>query len=296
VGRETNKQRREKQAVTAREKAAAARASQARVDQRRRARTILSSVVAVAVVIALIAVVAITHKSTPNDAAGNRVPATAPVVKDVTHVSSSTFQTVGFGTAQLGITKISQPALTLNGKPELFFIGGEFCPICAGERWSMAVALSQFGTFSNLKMIHSAVDDGDLATLDFYKSSYTSKYLSFVAVENADRNRAELQKLTSAQLAVYKGATGTTQIGYPFLDFGGKYLLRTEGYDGSSVLGTMTQAQIASQLDNPSSDVSKAIVGEANNLTAAICEMTGGQPGTVCTSPEITAAQSKINA
>ncbi|HEX3706662.1 MAG TPA: DUF929 family protein [Mycobacteriales bacterium] len=298
MGRETNRRRREQQAATAKEKAAAARASQARVDQRRRARAILISVVAAAVVIALIAVIAITHKSsTPNDAAGNRVAATAAVVNDVTSISPATFQTVGGGTAQLAIKPLSgQPPLSVNGKPELLFIGGEFCPICAAERWSMTAALSRFGTFSNLSMIHSAVDDGDLATLDFYKSSYTSKYLSFVPVENADRNRAELEKLTSAQLATYKAATGTAQIAYPFIDFGGQYMMQTEGYDGASVLSTMTQAQIASRLNDPSSAVAKAVVGEANNLTAAICKMTNGLPASVCTAPEVTTIQGELGA
>ena len=43
------------------------------------------------------------------------------------------------------IQAISDTALTSNGKPEMLYIGAEFCPYCAASRWSMALALSRFG-------------------------------------------------------------------------------------------------------------------------------------------------------
>jgi hypothetical protein len=296
VGRDTNRQRRKRRASSAQEKAAAARVAQARTDQRRRAKTILSFVVAIALVVGLVTYLGVSRNSSRNDISGNPMPISSAVLRDVTSVSPSTFEAVGAGTAQLGIERISQPSISLNGEPELLFIGGEFCPICAAERWSLTVALSRFGKFSNLEMLHSAVDDGDLATLGYHGSTYTSKYLAFVPVENLDRNRQPLETLTSAELALYKAAAGTSQLAYPFLDFGGDYMMRTEGYDGATVLGTSTQQQIAVQLDDPSSSVAKAIVGEANNLTAAICEMTEQQPSSVCSGPEITSIQSSLNA
>ena len=64
-------------------------------------------------------------------------------------------------------------------------MGAEYCPYCAAERWAMAVALSRFGTFSNLRLIHSSSADiyPNTPTLSFYKSSYTSKYVQFTPVE-----------------------------------------------------------------------------------------------------------------
>jgi Domain of unknown function (DUF929) len=293
VGRETNKQRRERSAGTAREKAAVARAQQQRTDQRRRALVVISSIVVVVLVVGVIVAIAVTRK-TKNDVAGNRVNASPAVVKDVTSISPATFTSVGGGTSSLAIQKVSQPPLA-TGKPELLYIGGEFCPICAAERWSMTAALARFGSFSNLKQIHSASDDGNLATLSYYQSSYTSKYLTFDPVENVDRDKKPLENLSSAQLAAYSKITGSTSLSFPFLDFDGKYAQGTEGYDGASVLGSQTQAQIASQLNDPSTKVSKAIVGEANNLTAAICGLTNNQPSTVCSVPSITSIQSKLN-
>ena len=43
---------------------------------------------------------------------------------------------------------IKDPKLTASGKPDLLFIGAEYCPVCATERWPMYVALAKFGTFS----------------------------------------------------------------------------------------------------------------------------------------------------
>jgi Domain of unknown function (DUF929) len=294
VGRKTNKQRRAQSAVSAREKAAIARAEQQRAEQRRRALVILSSVVAV-VILAVVIVVIVINQPKKNDPSGNRVAASASIVKDVTSIAPATFSTVGEGGAQVTMKKITGPPLTANGKPELLFIGGEFCPICAAERWSITAALSRFGTFSNLSQLRSATDDGNIATLSFYKSTYTSKYLTFVPVENVDRAQKPLQNLTKAQQAVYTKVAGTSQLSYPFLDFGGEFAQQSEGYDGT-VLGALNQTQIAGQLNNPKSKIAQAIDGEANNLTAAICSMTKNQPATVCTAPAITSIQSKISA
>jgi hypothetical protein len=289
VGRETNKQRRQRQAASAREKAAASRAAQKRTDQRRRAIVILSSVVAVAVAAALIAVVAI-NSSKSTHQANDRT--TATVAKTVTSVAPAALQTVGPGSARLSATPTKgDTPLTASGKPELLFIGGEYCPICAAERWSMVQALSRFGTFSNLSQIRSATTDGNIATFSFYKSSYNSKYLSFNPVEAEDRSQKLLERMTPAQQALFTKYGS----GFPFLDFGGKYVQTTAGYDPNTLSGLDWQ-EIATQLKTPSSKVAQAILGESNNLTATICKLTNNQPSSACLSPEITTLQSQLGA
>jgi hypothetical protein len=294
VGRETNKQRRQKNAVTAREKASLARAEQQRADQRRRALTILSSVVAVALVLGVIGFFALnSHSHKKQTASGNRVAATPSVVKEVTAVTPATLQTVGAGTATVLPKKISDPALTSGGKPELLFVGAEFCPFCAAERWPMIQAMSRFGTFSNLNEISSSSTDTDpnTPTFSFYKSHYTSKYFTFVPVENEDRNHNTLVNMTAAQNKIFSKYTD----GYPFLYFGGKYVETSESYDPALLAG-LTQAQVASQLNDPTSKVAKAIDGSANAITAAICSMTNNQPASACLVPEVTNLQSQLNA
>lgn len=280
MGRETNRQRRERQASSAREKAAVARAAQARVDQRRRAKTILSSVLAIGVVIAVIAVIAITQSGkTKNNPNGDPTAASPTIVNAVTGVTSAAYNQVGQGSANLDAVKaINDPPLTDAGKPELLFIGAEFCPYCAAERWSLINALSRFGTFSNLYQVRSATDDGNLATFSFRKSSYTSKYLSFVPVEDEDRNSQQLMTPTSAQTTIWKKYTSQS---FPFLYYGGKYVQTQVGFNELDLSG-LDWTQITDDLNNPTSKIAKDILGEANIDTALICKMTGGQPSSVC--------------
>jgi hypothetical protein len=42
-------------------------------------------------------------------------------------------------------------------------------------------------------------------------------------------------------------------------------------------------AAIAADMNNPSSSLGQAIIGNANYETAAICKLTGNQPATACT-------------
>jgi hypothetical protein len=296
VGRSTNKQRREQQSNSARERAAAARAEQKRAEQRRRAMTIIGSVVGVAVLVAVIAIVAITHKSSKtNTASGNRAVATAALVHDVSAVPASTLDTVGEGSITTFPSQVTgQPPLTSGGKPEMLFIGAEFCPYCAAERWSMGVALSRFGTLSGFDTVSSSASDVDPSTrsLDFDKYKYSSKYLTFTAVENEDRNHQPLQNTSTAQTATWIKVGGSQS--YPFVDFGNKYKITGPSFD-PAILKGLSQAQIASQLTNPKSKAAQAINGAANAITAAICGMTNNQPSTVCSSTTITALQSKLN-
>ena len=39
-----------------------------------------------------------------------------------------------------------ETALTEAGLPEMLYMGAEYCPFCAAERWAMVMALSKFGT------------------------------------------------------------------------------------------------------------------------------------------------------
>jgi hypothetical protein len=153
------------------------------------------------------------------------------------------------------------------------------------------VALSRFGTLSPLHGIHSSSTDTDpnTPTLTFYKSTFTSKYLTFTPVENETRSHATLQNTTSAQLAVWKKNEPNGELGYPFIDFGNKYVITGPLYDPATLAGLSWQ-QVSADLHNPSSAVAQGALGTANFITAAICKMTNGQPGSVCNSKGVTEA------
>jgi hypothetical protein len=216
-------------------------------------------------------------------------PVPSSIVNAVTSTKSSVVSQVGTGGLPSPLRKISGPALSpASSKPELLYIGGEFCPHCAALRWSLVNALSRFGSFSNLGYMRSAVTDGDISTFTFYQSGYTSKYINFVPVENEDRAHNPKQTLTSQQATLLSTLGGN---GYPFLDFAGKYTYgATNTYPGGynpSILSGLTWQQVASALKNPADPVTQAVIGNANYDTAALCKLTKNQPRSACGSSTI---------
>jgi thiol-disulfide isomerase/thioredoxin len=289
-----------------RERIAAQQAAARRADARRRLLITGGAIVVVlAIVLAFVLIKLNSGSSGSSGTSGSSSSVTgtalpASVNRDVTGVPVSTLDTIGEGSVlsynPSPISAISGAALTSNGKPEMLYIGAEFCPYCAALRWSMAVALSRFGTLSPLRGIHSSPTDAfpNTATLTFYKSSYASKYLVFTPVENETVTRAPLQQTTAEQQKIWETyEPDVSTRGYPFIDFGNKYLIKAPIYD-PSVLAGQTWSQIASALHDPSSPIAQGVNGAANLITAAICKTTGNQPAKVCTSPMITSLQAKL--
>jgi hypothetical protein len=271
-------------------------AAQRQAEQRRRLIAVGGSVLLVIVVV--VAFIVIRSLNTPKQAGKGSLPAS--VTHDVTNVPASTLATVGSGAlvpADLPLKPISDTALaTVNGKPEMLYIGAEFCPYCAAMRWSMAVALSRFGTFGPLKGIHSSSTDvyPNTATLTFYRQQYSSSYLTFTPVENETVTEAPLQSTTKAQQAIWaKYDTSDGSQSYPFIYFGGKVIMTGPLYD-PGVLKGLSWSQIASSLSSPNSAVAQNVLGAANYVTASICKMTGDQPASVCKAAPIPAISSKI--
>ncbi len=290
----------------ARERIAAQQAAAKRAEARRRALIAGGSIVVViAVVIALIVAKAFNNSTaSASKAAAATASMQTTVLSDIASVPASALNQVGAGPSGSNAVDPLQPVakkaplLMQDGKPEMLYIGAEFCPFCGAERWAMAVALSRFGTFTGLHLIHSDSDDvySNTATLSFYKSTYTSKYLTFVPVETTTVTKATLQIPTAAQQKLMN--TYDSGGYFPFIDIGNEY---TNAGNGSqfvpSVLGSlpnedpshngMTWLQIAQDLRNPGNLVGQSILGTANDLTAAICKMTNGQPGSVCNSAAV---------
>ena len=290
---------------TAREKIAAQRAAARKAEIRNRMFITGGSILGVLVILAAFlifkAVSGTSGSSAPSSATGTALPAS--VIKDLTTVPAATLESVGSGSAYpKSISPVSAPALTSAGKPEVLYIGAEYCPYCAAERWAMAVALSRFGTFSGLHGIHSSSSDvyASTPTVTFYKSRYTSKYLTFTPVEEetTDQN-TPLQKPTAAQSALaakydnppYVPTQSANAI--PFIDFGGKYLVHGAQYNPQLLHG-MTWAEVAAAVNDGTSQVAQGADGAANMITAAICKMTGNQPSGVCSSPAIKTLQGQL--
>lgn len=291
MGRQTNTVRRREHAQNAREKAAAARVAAARRARRRRIGIIAGTAVAVLAVIGVIVAVGVSNSSKPADK--SRPVATAAVISAMTGVPASTLDTIGAGTVTAGPKPISDQPLTSGGKPSLLYIGAEFCPYCAAERWPLVQALSRFGTFTGLKTVHSSPTDvfPNTSTFSFHGASYTSDVVAFTGKELETVTGAALDQPTATENALWRKYTGKGS--FPFLDIGGKYVITGPSYD-PTVLKDLTPEQIAEQLADPTSAVARAVDGAANVLTAAICKSTDNKPAPVCTAAGVTTAANKL--
>jgi Domain of unknown function (DUF929) len=251
---------------------------------------LLVGVVAIVVVAALVvAVVSNSNGSSSSDntAATNSPAEAAAVVKTLAAVPAAVLQQVGLGTGQAP-QSVSGTAIAVDGKPEVLYVGAEFCPFCAAERWPLFVAMSRFGTFADVGITHSSGSDvyPNTPTLAFHGSTYTSDYLAFTPVEtktnqpDGSGGYTDLDTLTAEQEAIVKELSPGG--GIPFVDLGGRFLISGASYDPGLLKGLSAQ-QIADELSSPSSDVAKAVLGTANAITAALCELTNKQPAAVCT-------------
>jgi len=215
-------------------------------------------------------------------------------VSQITSLPASEFDSIGQGTANNLIKPVAGSPLTgATGKPEVFYLGGEFCPYCAAERWPLIIALSRFGTFSGLTATSSSASDvyPNTPTFTFRNATYTSQYVDFRGVESSDRDRKPLQSPTAAeqQLVSKYDAQGTI----PFLDLGNRYAVVGAMYLPDA-LANKTWQQVANDLHDPSSTQAKSIIGSANLLTAGICKMTSDQPASVCSSATIQGLEKKL--
>jgi hypothetical protein len=315
---------RTKQDSDRRARIAAQREAERRRSQRRRIYLAGGSVLVVAIVV--IAFVLVKLNS------GSSAAATAPtgtaltqVIDQVTGVPASTTDEVSDGGVPKGLLTSATPstissvatslgsyfatvndtALTSGGKPEVLFLGAEYCPFCAAQRWAMINSLSRFGTFSGLTTTHSASGDTDpnTPTFSFVNAKYTSSYLTFTSVEQYT-NQIDpktnyykvLQTATAAQSALASkwdpGSGSGSPI--PFIDIAGKYVqVGNLSPLSPSLFVGKTWAQVAAAMNDPSSSLGKAIIGNANYMTAAICKVIDNKAATACT-PAIQKLQANL--
>lgn len=267
--------------------------------------TVLGAALLVVVVVVVLVVVKVTSSSSGSS---GRSAVSPDVLHAVTNVPVSALEAAGFDPSQVESPATRLPAttaLTNGGKPELLWMGAEYCPYCAADRWSVVVALSRFGTFSNLHQTTSSSSDvyPNTPTFSFYQSTYSSPYLSFVPVEQTTNNPNQvLQVPTKAQQElvnkydvspyVQNAQPGTGPI--PFMDFANHYVIGGPPYSPALLQG-LTMGTIAGSLSDPNNEPSgKAILQGANQISGIICKLTGNQPASVCSLPAVKKAEASL--
>ncbi|GCE49026.1 uncharacterized protein DUF929 [Thermosporothrix hazakensis] len=172
--------------------------------------------------------------------------------------------------------KADAPKLTgADGKPQVLYVGADYCPFCAAQRWSLLASLSRFGTFEHVDPIIS--QEGNHSTFSFYNSTYTSKYIDFVAIDN-ENGKSNRQPTAEQTQLVNTYGHGSI----PFMVIG-NVAAASGSFYSPDLLGTQSHIDIARTIVNDrNSELSKSVIGAANYITAAICKATNNQPENVC--------------
>jgi hypothetical protein len=272
-------------------RAAELRAAQARKD--RQQKQMIAAAVAVVVVIIAVAVGVVVAN---NNDGGPATASDTAFIPKLTSIPAATFDAAGAPTEANAVPQKVDGGEVLmeNGKPRLIYVGAEFCPYCASERWAIVAALSRFGTFEGLAPTRSATNDGNIPTVTFTGSTFTSDYLSFGAWETSDREFKPLQELPSDVDALFKRYNPEGGIPWTFY---GTHELPGSGIPLEPLLahtGDDGWNEIVSQMQTGTSEVGTSIDASANMVAAQVCELTGGQPANVCTSPGVTAAAALV--
>ncbi len=183
------------------------------------------------------------------------------------------------------------------GKPLVFFLGAEWCPFCASERWALVEATSRFGKWSGLKELLSRSGQDffpSLPTYDLSGATYTSKYLSLRHIEVATVSGEPLQKVGPFEERLVDGYDKLGSV--PFLFASGppgRYTVEL-AYSPTLLEGQTYASLRKGVAAAEPTPVVEAIGGEADALTALICKLDGQQPASVCTKGSIPALEGQL--
>jgi hypothetical protein len=258
----------------------------------------LVSALAAAIIVAVVV-----HRQPPGRPAGSSARDSGPVPPDVYRalaaIPSHTFDTVGVdGAVRPSFVGTPRPS---SAPPAVLYVGAEYCPYCAAMRWPLVVALARFGSFMGLALSTSSATDvfPRTPTFTFREAHYQSPYLTLQAIElqgnvqDASGQYPRLQQLTASQDAIFRRDDPRGEI--PFLLVGGAYLWVGSPFSPALLQGADWRT-IATTLSTGREEAARAILAEANVITAAVCLVDGNVPADVCRSPGVRAAAETLPA
>ena len=157
--------------------------------------------------------------------------------------------------------------LLVNGKISFVYVGGEFCPYCAVERWAIVMALNEFGNFTGLGSFTSS--EGNVPTYNFTTSTYNSTQVDFQPVEVRDNNANALQTMNDLQTNLTnkydpQGSIPFTCIAGSIYKIGAGASLNYASFSG------LTFNQIQSQVSAKSGEIYNQIATESQYIVEII--------------------------
>lgn len=256
----------------------------------------------VLVIVVVLVVIKLTSSSPPPGTAPLASPLPSGVTQQLAHIPAAVYDAVGVTSPSVAVTPptvvAGRSVWTVDGKPGVLYVGAEFNPFCAAQRWAVVAALARFGKFAGLQTTQSSSTDvfGDTQTVTFAGATFTSRYVTvafrehYGNVQNSSGTGwAVLDRLTGTEAAIanrydtpqYTGAATKGQ-SVPFMDIANQVVAGTSY--SPSILQGLTTSQIATGLSTPKDPVTQAIVASANYLSASVCSVDGDRPASVCTS------------
>jgi hypothetical protein len=226
----------------------------------------------------------------------------AAYYEEAVNVSDATLNAVGLPSTVAIPTKVAPSLSTVATNDVVSYVGAEYCPYCAIQRWALLVALSKFGTFAHLDSeVFSSSSDiyPHLASWSFVGATYTSKYFTFDPTELTSSTPLKggpggyqrLERMTTAQRVAYDRYNPQGLL--PFVDIGNQYVA-VGASSSPSVLEGLSLGEIGNDLNNPRKPVAQSIDGSANYLIAALCTMAQKAAPAVCSTPTIHAASKAL--
>ncbi len=273
-----------------------------------RRRSLRWEIIAVAVIVVAV-IVLVTGKALQKPApAGIHVgaPAPASVLRALAHLPPAVGAQAG---AVSNVTAaVAHPSpLAVGGRPEFLYIGADYCPFCAAQRWAIVTALDRFGSFRGIELMRSSSTDVDPSTptFTFVHTRYKSPYIAFREVElekntvNAQGIYPPLQTMSASELKTLDRLDGPPYVpqsqagSIPFVDVGGRYVWIGAGYD-PGILHGLNWSQVAARVNRHHGSVADAIGATADEMTAQICAVDGHKPASVCRNPAIGALEAHL--
>jgi Domain of unknown function (DUF929) len=261
----------------------------ARVKRRQLYRRVTIIVIITAVVLTLVLGFYFVYKEADKNGALANQPVTAGDFSTLRQLSLASYGPSGASLLST-VKAYTGTSFTSNGKPLVVYIGADYCPFCAIQRWPLIMALMRFGNFSGLKYMAASLSEGDYPTFTFHGTAYHSQYLVFQGFEQQSRQQGVSLDTVPSN---YTGVFGQYGSSYPFIDFGNKYIVSgamipPEGMgndDWTDVFnGIKTNSSLGIQIKE-----------STNVITALICKLTSNVPNSVCSQPQISELSIQIS-
>ncbi len=232
-------------------------------------------------------------------------------------------------TILVGAPLSAAPQLVVNGKPTVVYLGAISCVYCGENRWAMALALGQFGSFTQLFNGYSSFNDEDVPTIYWapaqynatqgvdFGNFYTSNYVNFISMDYASPITQGFQvgtltyfqqQATATANPAYEDATNiliklNNFAGTPYTIWGKFSVTQADAAnfgDASSSatttlpMASLTQGQILSLLAAPHTAFGWNEYAAADYYISLLCASMSS-PAPVCSLPSISTMVSQAS-